>query len=220
MSVLWQLRADVVGEMAVERVKESIGFLHPIIGMHVRRGDSCHTSLRRNRCRSLRANLRGVEAMAARYNTSRVFLATDSPSVKEELEAMAPHLRFVSISSLDRAKLEASIYQCSSKHPGKADDGLTLADGCTGDDAWLEHRLGKGIVNQRELALATLLDLTLLSHADFFVGHFASNLSRLAYLLAVAHRRRMIPYWSVDGPWCYHWRMCCDIGMHGTSIVC
>ena len=62
-------------------------------------------------------------------------------------------------------------------------------------------------------------DLTLMSHADYFVGHFASNLSRLAYLLAVAHHRCMIPYWSVDGPWCYHWRMCCDVQVDGTSVV-
>ena len=109
---------------------------------------------------------------------------------------------------------------CSNKHPDKIDDGLTLEDGCTGNDAWLEHRLGRGYVKQRELALATLLDLTLMSHADYFVGHFASNLSRLAYLLAVAHHRRMIPYWSVDGPWCYHWRMCCDVQVDGTSVVC
>jgi hypothetical protein len=38
------------------------------------------------------------------------------------------------------------------------------------------------------------LDVTLMSHADFFVGHFASNLSRLAYLLsALFHRRLVLP---------------------------
>ena len=220
VSVLWRIRADIWQELAVDAVKQRIGFQHPIIAMHVRRGDSCHTSLRRNRCRSLLANLHGVEVMAARYGTSRVFLATDSPAVKEELESLAPHLTFVSIDSFNRSSLEASIMHCSNKHPDKTDDGLTLEDGCTGNDAWLEHRLGRGYVQQRELALATLLDLTLMSHADYFVGHFASNLSRLAYLLAVAHHRRMIPYWSVDGPWCYHWRMCCDVQVDGTSVVC
>eukprot|EP00802_Teleaulax_amphioxeia_P004182 Tamp_04186.p1 GENE.Tamp_04186~~Tamp_04186.p1 ORF type:complete len:1115 (-),score=162.00 Tamp_04186:44-2914(-) len=220
VSVLWRVRDDVLDELAVDEVKRKIGFQHPIIAMHVRRGDSCYTSLRRNRCRSLIDNLRGVEAMAARYKTRRVFLATDSPSVKDELEALAPHLNFVSISSFDRSSLEQSIHHCAKKHPGKTDDGLTLEDGCTGNDAWLEHRLGRGYVKQRELALATILDLILMSHADYFVGHFASNLSRLAYLLAVRHHRRMIPYWSVDGPWCYHWRMCCDIGADGTSVVC
>jgi hypothetical protein len=207
VSALWRIRSDVLHELAVEEVKKSIGFEHPVIAMHVRRGDSCHTSLRRHRCRSLSANLRGVEAMAARYKTRRVFLATDSPDVKEELEALAPHLTFISISSFNRSSLEESIHLCARKHPHKTDDGMTLDDGCTGNDAWLEHRLGRGYVQQRELALATLLDLTLLSHADYFVGHFASNLSRLAYLLAVLHHQRMIPYWSVDGPWCYHWRM-------------
>ena len=220
VSVLWRVRGDILDELAVDQVKRKIGFQHPIIAMHVRRGDSCYTSLRRNRCRSLIDNLRGVEAMAKRYKTRRVFLATDSPSVKGELEALAPQLNFVSISSFDRSSLERSIHHCAQKHPGKTDDGLTLEDGCTGNDAWLEHRLGRGYVKQRELALATILDLILMSHADYFVGHFASNLSRLAYLLAVRHHRRMIPYWSVDGPWCYHWRMCCDIGVDGSSAVC
>ena len=126
-----------------------------------------------------------------------------------------------------------------SQHPGKTDDGLTLEDGCTGNDAWLEHRLGylvfpslhlpclrvclclhrnleilrapareyrfslldslamrnahycpvlcfvccglcsrRGYVKQRELALATILDLILMSHAgtllrlpSWFVAH-------------------------------------------------
>jgi len=26
------------------------------------------------------------------------------------------------------------------RHPGKGDDGTRLEDGCTGNDAWLEHR--------------------------------------------------------------------------------
>ena len=61
---LWRIRRDVLQELDIEAVKQSIGFEHPVIAMHVRRGDSCHTSLRRHRCRSLTANLRGVEAMA------------------------------------------------------------------------------------------------------------------------------------------------------------
>jgi hypothetical protein len=38
-----------------------------------------------------------------------------SPSVKDELEALAPHLNFVSISSFDRSSLEQSIHHCAKK---------------------------------------------------------------------------------------------------------
>jgi len=56
--------------------------------------------------------------------------------------------------------------------------------------------------------------------ADFFVGHFASNLSRLAYMLAAA-RAGPVPFASVDGPWCYHWRMCCELSLSPPySKVC
>jgi hypothetical protein len=40
VSVLWRVRDDVLDELAVDEVKRKIGFQHPIIAMHVRRGDS------------------------------------------------------------------------------------------------------------------------------------------------------------------------------------
>ena len=52
-----------------------------------------------------------------------------------------------------------------------------------------------------------MLDLALLSRGRALVGHFGSNLSRLAYMLAAARRGGHVPFYSVDGPWCYHWQV-------------
>jgi len=158
--------------------------------------------------------------MAAKYGVQRVFVATDSPTVIGEMQMAVPHLHLIHIQNFDRHSLEHSIEHCKRLHPHKTDDGTTLPDGCTGNDAWLEHRLGHGRISRKDLALATILDLILMSEADFFVGHLASNLSRLAYILSVIHHKRMVPFWSVDGPWCYHWRMCCAVRADGSSSVC
>ncbi|KAJ1473223.1 hypothetical protein T484DRAFT_1913376 [Baffinella frigidus] len=174
-------------------VARSINFTHPILGLHVRRGDSCHTTLRRGRCVSLSTHLARVEAMVARYNVSKVFLATDDPSALEELRRRAPHLTFISLQSFDRSNLQS------------------------GDQVWLEHRLERGEVDAHQLMLFTLRDLLLLAQTDFMVGHLASNLSRLTLLLASA-RAGPVPFASVDGPWCYHWRMCCQLSLSPSSF--
>mmetsp|Transcript_23068 Transcript_23068/g.62511 ORF Transcript_23068/g.62511 Transcript_23068/m.62511 type:complete len:161 (+) Transcript_23068:197-679(+) len=160
--------------------------------------------------------------MAARYSIPRVFVATDSPGVVEEFRGLVAGLEVAAVPDdlFDRAELEDSIHKCSRKHPHKTDDGTTLEDGCSGNDAWLEHRLGRGYIRGDALAMTTLLDVELMADADAFVGHFGSNLSRLAYMLMAARRRAAPPFTSLDGPWCYHWRMCCDVQAHGRSRVC
>ena len=68
--------------------------------------------------------------------------------------------------------------------------------------------------------MATIIDIELLARADYFVGQFGSNLSRFAFLLSAARHRGPVPFASVDGAWCYHWRMCCDLRSDGTSQAC
>ena len=58
------------------------------------------------------------------------------------------------------------------------------------------------------LMMSALVDLLLLTDTDAFVGHFLSNLSRLAVEMMAAKRGHLPPFISVDGPWCPHWKMC------------
>ena len=86
--------------------------------------------------------------LASRYGIRRVFVATDSPWVLGALRAAAPELAFIALDNthFNRSALEESVLRCRRAHPDKRDDGVRLPDGCTGNDAWLEHRLGRGEV--------------------------------------------------------------------------
>ena len=60
--------------------------------------------------------------------------------------------------------------------------------------------MAAGVVDAAEEFAAVLVDVTLLSDCDAFVGKFTSNLDRLAYALLVFRRRTLAPYISaVDG---------------------
>ena len=75
---MMRLNQKTIEELSLHRVKESIGFKHPIIGVHVRRGDACHTTGRKNRCRSFEETyLPHIRTLSEKYGVNRVFLATD-----------------------------------------------------------------------------------------------------------------------------------------------
>ena len=68
----------------------------------------------------------------------------------------------------------------------------------------LEERVGWDNVEPADVAWTTLRDTFMLARSDFFVVNFASQLSRVAFELAVSRRSGLLPpYISVDGfPWC------------------
>ena len=45
-------------------------------------------------------------------------------------------------------------------------------------------------------------------------------MSRLVLTMATAKKRHVPPYSSLDGPFCPHWRMCCNVNGKGGSRVC
>lgn len=55
--------------------------------------------------------------------------------------------------------------------------------------------------SHREASLAAI-DAHLLARTHLLVGKFTSSLFRLAYALAAAHRQALIPFLSLDAPWC------------------
>lgn len=63
-------------------------------------------------------------------------------------------------------------------------------------------RNGRGVeASHREASLAAI-DAHLLARTHLLVGKFTSSLFRLAYALAAAHRQALIPFLSLDAPWC------------------
>ena len=84
-----------------------------------------------------------------------------------------------------------------------------------------EWRNGCSLVYQDELIsylIRFVLSMSLSSAADI---RKASAFSRLALNLNIVNQQRVPPFISLDGPWCPHWRMCCDVDPETTeSKVC
>ena len=184
---MMRLNQKTVEELNLHAVKESIGFKHPIIGVHVRRGDACHTTGRKNRCRSFgEMYLPHIRTLSEKYGVNRVFLATDDDVFLRNVRSSpaANEFEFVNV-NMDRSVYAASrlIERRTELYTEKSN---------------VAH----------EMTLQALTDIFLLAEADAFIGHFLSNLSRLAIELSAVEKGFVPPFVSVDGQWCRHWKFC------------
>jgi len=197
LKYLLRLNDKTKADIDLEGVKARIGFKKPILGLHFRKGDSCHTSWRKGKCVGVDEHLHELAAMADRYNIRRVFVATDDLDLPDRLPQLAQdmNLTFVTFNEFDRSDLSSSTN-------------------------WIEKRLEGGELPRTALAHFTLIDLLLLADTDAMIGHFQSNLSRMALALSASLKRRVPPYVSIDGPWCYQWRMCCHMRKGGATTIC
>ena len=170
--------------LQLERLKAEIGFAGKVIGVHVRHGDACHTTDRKGRCKGLAYYLPEIRVLAERYNTKKVFLATDDQKVVDQARKLSGEFKFIFI-NFNRGVLN---------NKNQIEYRKNLWDGSN------DH--GFGILK------SSLMDLLLLAECDYLVLHNLSNMSRLALELAAARLQRVPPFISVDGPWCNHWKMC------------
>jgi hypothetical protein len=162
----------------------SLGLVSPSLGVHLRRGDACvHAEWDpafRPPCAQLQVYVDAALSMVQRYNPASVFVSSDDSAAAIEFEA-----------ALRAAGIRVPIVA-----PGVGDlyQGRTL----------LEERVGWENAAPADVAWTTLRDIFFLARSDYFVVNFASQLSRVAFELAVSRRSGLLPpYLSVDGfPWC------------------
>lgn len=164
-----------------------------VLGVHVRRGDTCINQgadeIRRGkgrRCDGLDVYAKAARRMIAEYGFNALFLATDDPEVARDAKRNARRVfglsqRQVVVANpeLDRATLyNAAYYNTALK---KLPAGLARKD-----------------------ASALLDDLFILAHCDGLLGKFTSNVFRLAFALsnAVKGGDCVTPYESLDSTWC------------------
>ena len=171
--------------LGLEELKAKIGFEHPIIGVHIRHGDACHTTDRKGRCKGLSFYVPEIRTLAARYKTNRVFIATDDESILKSTKSYSKEFKFVFADSFSRDLFDSK-------------DQIEYRK-----DLWTGNN-NKG----HSIMVSSLIDLMLLAECDYLVLHLLSNLSRLALELAAARKEAIPPYFSMDGPWCHHWKMC------------
>ncbi|MGB1605910.1 MAG: hypothetical protein ACPIOQ_74970, partial [Promethearchaeia archaeon] len=184
-------------EIAAARARMGWGARERVIGLHVRHGDSCQTNIRRGKCVPLAKHVAEVRTVAALYNITAVYVATDNPAVVGQTsELLGPAMRVFALSLFDRRVFDS------------------------GHGVYIEQRLARGDLDRDAALRFTLMDLWLLSCSEVLVGHFTSNMSRLAHLLMSLRRKAIMPFVSVDGPWCHHWQACCGTRRDGSSQLC
>ena len=202
---IFRVHPKMAAELDIKGVLRRLGLAgERFIGVHVRLGDSCvkWQQLFQGDCISVAQHIAHTRFVAQRYSISRVFVASDDPAVPQQFAHALPDLTVVSAATLNMYR-----------------DVLHHMDKSKGE--WTENRLRTGMIERGQLLRSTLLDIEVLSRAAVLVGHFASNLSRLAFSLAVGFSGSgLVPFVSVDGPWCYHWQMCCDVDENGVSHMC
>ena len=194
IAYLMRLRPETERLLDLPGLKQRIGFVHPIIGVHVRSGDGCRHGTRAMlfHCRSLAEYLPDVRTLATKYNTTRVYVATDDPQVIADTAKFKDEFTFVF------ADEDRSVYRSDAKI----------------EDRMVQRRMP---VDQHAVMTSTLRDIFLLAEGDYLVTHQASAMSRLALQIATERHKAVPPYISLDGPYCPDWKMCCGVtmGEHG-----
>ena len=199
-----RISAKSAAAIKLEAIKRQIGYKHPIIGVHIRHTDACHTTKRAGRCKRFQAYVDEVQKMRKLYGIDRAFVATDDPEVIKEIKAYAAQrqpdkIQFVYVTGTDREQ---------------------LAKGST-EDIEVRLRAKGSTVDAGKMVLDALADMMLLADADVYIGHLQSNLSRLSLLISTLKKKGIPPFISMDGAWCPHWRMCCDVHpITGESTLC
>ncbi|KAL1526327.1 hypothetical protein AB1Y20_015041 [Prymnesium parvum] len=159
-----------------------------MIGMHVRRGDSC--ALRSRYCPTNRTEAYFLKAatLRAAYGVNKLLVATDDP-VAAEMCGNRPlgfhcfampmnRERFQAFTSIE-LRVAKEERQCNNKN-------------CR-----------RNPLSGSRLALNTLTDIDMLADCRFLVVNLRASISRLALSMAVARRRRHVPFISVQWPWEY-----------------
>jgi len=168
-----------------------------MIGMHVRQGECCkHGPRKQHGCKSLLNYVTEARVLRDMYDqhVNRIFLATDSDEIIKETVYFEPEFAFVYLKDMQRV-----VYDSASK---------------------IENRIQNHVVDSHKIMLETLSDMFLLSECDCFVTHQASALSRLALSLASTRLQHLPQFISLDGPWCYNWRLCCDVKPSSDQKTC
>jgi len=198
--VSWILRLNEITKKELDLASKlkQINAHKNTIGVHVRHGDGCmHGRRKQHGCKPLVDYIKEARTLRDIYDPNHkdrtvIYLATDSVSVIQDTKKYKNEFIFIF------QKMNRELMNSSQK---------------------IENRFGKEL-DSHKIMVSTLVDIFLLSACDFLVTHQASALSRISLHLATVRLGYVPPYVSMDGPWCYHWRMCCDISSNGRQKSC
>ena len=183
------LRAMVRAAAHESGLSAALAARRPVIGMHVRHGDSCMTDEQTRTARScdpLSRYMGAIDGYARSVGATTVFLATDSEAVLADARRLFPAYTFLHVPNVSRT-------------------GVTKPSPTEIVDVVLKRRAqtGVGLEATQHDALLAAVDALLLARTDVLVGKFSSGLFRAAYAIAAARLRGALPpFISLDAPWC------------------
>merc|ERR1711988_1789864 len=149
-----------------------------VIGLHVRRGDSCNDDSQEWRtvtCFPLSKYMQLVDRAATKYRIKDIFLTSEAPATFEETKKY-PYYNWMFLNTTFTPVP-------SGKNIENAIDDGDLDGVSVGEDA---HS-----------------NLLLLSEASVIIGKFTSNLPRLALEYKTGKTSLVCPYYSLDSSWCF-----------------
>ena len=159
---MWLMQPKPALALRLGRLKSELGWLGPIIGVHVRRGDACFhaaTSNYRPPCAQWEEYAQAALRMAQLYGgVHTVYLSTDDMSVVDQALA-DKRFRLLHI-SFDRQVF---------------------------DNNWfIEYRMAEGAVDTKMVSESAVLDAMLLGDCDYLVGRWLFILARALLCLMLA----------------------------------
>lgn len=184
----------------------------PMIGMHVRHGDSCLKKEEKRMARFCDPVSKYMErAQDARelYGITRIYFATDSEVAIRDIELYRKGGRLGrtgwTIIYMDGVK------RTGLKHKQEKliwDEIIKDIDGG-----------GKG-GNLMSEALLSTIDMYLLSFTDVLIGKFTSNVLRIAMSLQMSRTHCVKPFISLDSPWCFDFGQKAGLGYKDQPFYC
>ena len=202
-SIAFIARPDEERVARLQATMDNLGWqsLRPILGVHVRRGDTCLNGgadeIRKHKgrtCDELSIYLTRARAMIAAHGYRGVFLATDDATVAASAasnDAFGVPI-ILANADVDRKQLYGRGYYNKILRRMRDSDAMTDAR-------------------------VLLDDLFLLAACDGFVGKFTSNVGRLALALSNAWKGGdcVVPFESLDAEWCADFGRRTGSSIHG-----
>ena len=176
------LAADIKAALEASRLGAALR-RGPVIGVHVRHGDACLARERRRMgrtCYSLERHLARVRGYARAHGIWTVYLATDSEKVLDEARR-STEFQFLWLPNVTRQRAT----------PARIIDRTVRRRVATGET----H------LSAREAWQATV-DVMLLAECALLVGQMTSTLFRTAISLRAAACDCVMPFASLDAPFC------------------
>ncbi|KAK3250649.1 hypothetical protein CYMTET_39969 [Cymbomonas tetramitiformis] len=196
LRVLWDPNHKMLARIA--RAKREIGLSrnltsYNMIGMHVRHGDSCYARKQTKRCPPFEEYLKHARSFRDKYNVSSIYLATDDAELAQRVRASKHIIDGFSFYMQSFIDDNSVVQRALIKYE---DEPAQFTIGAL--------KIGDNATDNSEAAARLIIDLTLLSTSEFFIGTFTSNIGRLAYELMYIEKGYR-PYISLDIAWCSRW---------------